>query len=83
MEKFKHHNIFMCYTKYKSSWVILHKIKRIKIKLHKLFIPQNDPILPLSLLHRFLAFSPPKTGERLKIVLPISPSSVAGSQRHL
>ena len=54
-----------------------------KEKLLKLFIHQNDPLWQLSLLHRFSAFFPPKTGGRLKIVLPSFPARFARGELHL
>ena len=46
-------------------------------------IHQNDTLWPLSLLQRFLVFFPPKTGCRLKIVLPSFPARVVRGELHL
>ena len=46
-------------------------------------INQNDTFWPLSLLLRFSTFSPPKTGGRLKIVLPNFPARVARGKPYL
>ena len=62
---------------------IKYKLNQKTQKLLKLLSHQNDFLCPLSLLHRFLAFFPPKTGGRLNIILPSFPAGVARGELYL
>ena len=48
IKQIKHHNCYICYTTYKSSWT---KLNTNSTKKHKnflqLFIHQNDPLLAI------------------------------------
>ena len=83
MKQVKRHNGFIYYTKYKSSWTTLILIKQKKRKKCFWTINRMNSLSPLSLLYRFSAFFPPKTGGRPKIAQHSFPARVASDEPHL
>ena len=85
IKQVKHHNVFIYYTKYKSSLYVNQAPtpqKNIKNFLNFSFVKMT-PLWPLSLFHTFSAFFPPKIGSRPKIVQTSFHVSVARGETHL
>ena len=84
MKQVKYLNGFIYNSKYKSSWAILNTNptppkKKTNEKPPTLLIHKMTP----PTLATITAFFPTKTGDRLKIVIPIFPARVAKGKSHL